>query len=84
MDMGSGLTADVDGDVRPGGDDDPVLDWEARMTYDIGVILTRYMREQPCPGPSLRADDVSLWGERLRRLGEEKLEARSVRRLTAA
>jgi hypothetical protein len=67
-----------------GGGTDAVATWEAHAEHDIGVMLSRYIAENPPPGPSSIADAVLVWAEKLSAAGQAALEERSVPRLRLA
>ncbi len=61
-----------------------VRTWEARAEQDIGIVIRRYLSEQPCPGPSGVADAFSTWSDGLVCDGQARLEELGIRRLRSA
>jgi hypothetical protein len=51
-----------------------VAEWEARAELSVGVLITRYLAENPCPGPSLVCADFGEWSELLQLDGRLRLE----------
>jgi hypothetical protein len=56
--------------------------WEARAEHTIGVLIRRYLAQNPPPGPSRVAQDLQAWSvalaadgrARLQELGEDHLQ----------
>jgi hypothetical protein len=59
---------------------DPV-EWDARAELSIGVLIERYLHENPPPADARVAGDLADWGRRLRGHGEQRLRAISARPL---
>jgi hypothetical protein len=53
------LTA-IDGGLAPA-----VLRWEAELERLIATTISSYVAEAPCPGPSVAAEDLVVWGDGL-------------------
>lgn len=49
--------------------------WDARAAYDVGVIISRYIAENPAPPDAKFAADIETWGENLQRWGRGYLRA---------
>jgi hypothetical protein len=49
--------------------------WEAQAEYAVGVLIARYVAENPAPGQSQVALDLQAWADALVRDGRERLEA---------
>lgn len=62
---------------------DPIDAWEARAERDVGLMIARYLGENPCPGASRICDAFASYAAQLRDRGEARLEAGSVRAFRA-
>lgn len=57
--------------------------WDSRAEYDIGVMIARYLRDNPPPPDSACAADFRDWSDRLKAAGAERLDTWSARPLRA-
>ncbi len=48
--------------------------WDARAEYDLGLIIRRYLRDNPPPSDALFADALDLLSERLIGHGRARLD----------
>lgn len=67
-----------------GGGAHAVRAWEARATYEIGVLMRRYLADHPPPAESSAHDQLDDWGDRLQAAGAARLRELGVRRLQVA
>jgi hypothetical protein len=54
---------------------DAVAAWEARAEREVGVMIARYLAENPAPGRSHVEDDLARWSGELRSDGQARLAA---------
>ena len=63
-------------------DAESLAGWEARAEHTIGVLIRRYLAQNPPPAPSRVAQDLQTWSHalaadgraRLQELGEDHLQ----------
>jgi hypothetical protein len=55
--------------------------WDARATYEIGVLVLRWLNENPPPGASEVAEEARSWGSRMKECGEARLRETGERTL---
>jgi hypothetical protein len=67
-----------------GGATATVETWEARAEANIAVLITRYLAENPCPGPSPIARDLARWSRALAADGQARLQEAGEPRLRMA
>ena len=56
--------------------------WEARAMLHVGLMIDRYLAEQPPPRGSRVAADLADWAARLRADGHARLNIAAARPLT--
>jgi len=60
------------------------IEWDARAELDVGLMIKRYLAENPPPKQSRVADDLERWAEGLEDDGRARLQAAGRRRLRSA
>jgi hypothetical protein len=58
--------------------------WDARAEHDVGLLLRRYLRENPAPSGSLVAPELAATSEDLEKSGASQLSQLGARRLRSA
>lgn len=53
--------------------DEDAARWDARAEQDIGVLIARYLSENPAPSESVVALDLRRWSSALRSDGQARL-----------
>ncbi len=48
--------------------------WDGRAEHDVGLMIERYLVENPPPEGSRFADDFAEWARNLREHGAQRLE----------
>lgn len=66
-----------------GGDSEAGKRWDARAEYDVGLLLARYLHENPAPSTAQFAQDLERWSQNLRRHGQSRLQELGQPRLRA-
>jgi hypothetical protein len=55
------------------------LQWDSRAEYHVGVMIARYLADNPPPSDAALAGELATWSENLRRHGESRLRSWDVR-----
>ena len=58
-----------------------LADWEARALIEVGVMIARFLCEQPPPSPSLCAQALGRWARQFRDCGSARLAEQGSRPL---
>ena len=58
-------------------------EWDARAQVAVGVMLRRYLQENPPPPDATFPPDIELWASNLLRHGEARLALLGARHLTS-
>lgn len=64
-----------------GGETEQVERWDARATYDVGLLITRYLHQCPAPAGSSVASRLDVIGRDLQGFGKMHLEQLGLRHL---
>lgn len=54
-------------------EDEVATAWDARATYDLGLLIRRYLSWHPPPEGSSYGAEYHLWASEMRELGEQEL-----------
>jgi hypothetical protein len=70
--------------LHAGGDSEAAQRWDARAQHDIGVLINRYLGENPAPPGSAVSARLEAVGRDLQALGADRLEELGLGRLRLA